>query len=297
MSSPITSKKTSKHRIEHPKDPNSPLTGVLEQVAPDEPTQGRRIALLLHGSIGHKDYLFLKRVALRLPIDSFRFDFRGNFESPGPWRMAGFDDDAEDISAVVAYLTSKFGYVVDLIVAHSRGVVAAIRWMCTAQEAQSVRGFVNASGRYRMDLIYDSHKSFLEDLEKHGHFIRNETVARQPWSAKIMKKDMEEFANFDSSLVWDYFPKKTHVLTLHGLKDAVVPAYDGIIYSRAFAARSPGTHQLYLIEEADHNFTRMQDHVTDTILEWFALMESGTLTTGIWHTGIREPSQVRSSRL
>ena len=66
--------------------------------------------------------------------------------------MSGFDDDAEDINAVVAYLTSKFGYVVDLVVGHSRGVVASIRWMCTAKEAQGVRGFVNASGRYRMDV-------------------------------------------------------------------------------------------------------------------------------------------------
>ena len=46
MSSPITSKKTTKHRVEHPGDPDSPLTGVLEQLAPDEPTQGRRIALV-----------------------------------------------------------------------------------------------------------------------------------------------------------------------------------------------------------------------------------------------------------
>ncbi|KAI0801784.1 Alpha/Beta hydrolase protein [Irpex lacteus] len=297
MTSPITSKKTTKLRIDHPKDPNTPLTGVLEQVAPEKPTQGRRIALVLHGSIGHKDYLFLKRLALRLPIDSFRFDFRGNFESPGPWRMAGFDDDAEDISAVVAYLTSKFGYIVDLIVGHSRGVVASIRWMCTVKEAQSVRAFVNASGRYRMDLIYDSHTKFLEDLEKNGHFVRTETVARQPWSAKITKKDMEEFANFDSSLVWDNFPKHTHVLTLHGLKDTVIPAYDAVIYARAFGARTPGTHQLCLVEEADHNFTGMQDHIADTILQWFDIVEAGEITTGIWQTGVREPSQVRSSKL
>ncbi|KAI0699121.1 ectomycorrhiza-regulated esterase [Cytidiella melzeri] len=297
MTSPITTKKTTKHRVEHYKDPNTPLTGVLEQLAPGEPTQGRRIALLLHGSIGHKDYLFLKRLALRLPIDSFRFDFRGNFESPGPWRMGGFEDDVEDLNAVVAYLTNKLGYLVDIIVGHSRGVVAAIRWMCTAKEAQGVRGFVNASGRYRMNVSHYSHKQFQEVYEANGFFIRTETVARQKWTAKITLADMEEFANFDSSLVWDQFPKATHVLTMHGLQDQVVPAYDAIIYSRAFGARSPGTHQLYYVEEADHNFTGMQDHVAETILEWLGMLEGNTLSTGIWHTGVKEPSRVNGSKL
>ena len=44
-------------------------------------------------------------------------------------------------------------------------------------------------------------------------------------TSRITKEHLEEFANFDSSLVWDYFPKNTHVLTLHGLKDKVVPVY------------------------------------------------------------------------
>ena len=46
MSYPITSKKTTKHRISHPKDPSSPLTGVLEQLEPEKPTHGRKIALV-----------------------------------------------------------------------------------------------------------------------------------------------------------------------------------------------------------------------------------------------------------
>ncbi len=49
MTSPITSKKTTKLRVDHPKDPETPLTGVLEQVAPEESTQGRRIALVSGG--------------------------------------------------------------------------------------------------------------------------------------------------------------------------------------------------------------------------------------------------------
>ena len=64
--------------------------------------------------------------------------------------MGAFVNDVEDIEAVVEYLASQFGYVIDLLVGHSRGVVSAFRWMCTAREAANVRGFVNVSGRYRL---------------------------------------------------------------------------------------------------------------------------------------------------
>ncbi|GJE97189.1 alpha/beta hydrolase [Phanerochaete sordida] len=297
MSYPTTTKKTTKHRIAHPKDPQSPLTGVLEQLSPDVPKKGRRIALLLHGTIGHKDYLFLKRLALRLPMDSFRFDFRGNFESPGPWRMGAFDNDVEDLEAVVAYLTSQLGYVIDLLVGHSRGVVTAFRWMCTAKEAAGVRGFVNVSGRYRMPLIYRTITDVQDELDTKGWFIREATVARQPFAQKVTKADMEEFARFDTSLVWDRFPQRADVLSMHGLQDQTVPPYDAYIYARALGARSPGTHNLCLVEEADHNFTGLQDDVVATVLEWLRMLDNDMLKTGVWKTGVRYMPKPGPSKL
>lgn len=89
---------------------NCTLVGVLERLEPNKPTHGRKIALVgpccasLHMTFrlrrrfcterwgenkpfhtpqddvdilcSHKDYLFQRRAALRLPLDSFRFDFR-----------------------------------------------------------------------------------------------------------------------------------------------------------------------------------------------------------------------------
>ncbi|KIP05369.1 hypothetical protein PHLGIDRAFT_128928 [Phlebiopsis gigantea 11061_1 CR5-6] len=299
MSYPITTKKTTKHRIPHPKDANSPLTGVLEQLEPEKPTQGRKIALLLHGTMGHKDYLFQKRLALSLPIDSFRFDFRGNFESPGPWRVGAFNNDIEDLEAVVKYLTAQFGYVIDLLVGHSRGVVTAFRWMCIAQEAASVRGFVNVSGRYRMPLMYrNMTDEQRQEVEKNGFYISKATVARQPFEQKITKEDIQEFSDFDTSLVWDRFPQLADVLTIHGLADKTVPPFDATIYARALGERSPGTHNLHIVEDADHNFTGLQDIVVAAVMEWFAMLETKKLKTGLWQTGVRyEGPHAESSRL
>lgn len=72
---------------------------------------------------------------------------------------------------------------------------------------------------------------------------------------RTYRKDYDEFASVDTSIVWTQFPVHVHVLTLHGLKDAVVPPYDAFIYARIYGARNPGTHTLRYVEDADHNFT------------------------------------------
>jgi len=45
--------------------------------------------------------------------------------------------------------------------------------------------------------------------------------------------------------------KKSRVLTIHGTKDTVIPVEDG-----KSIAQLIDQHELYLIEEADHNFTQ-----------------------------------------
>lgn len=95
----------------------------------------------------------------------------------------------------------------------------------------------------------------------------------------VSKRDLDEFTSFDVSRVWHEFPQQTHVLTIHGLQDRTVPPYDATIYARALSSRV-GTHNLCLVEEADHNFTKRQDEVVSTILAWLAVRDE--LRTGVW---------------
>ena len=64
-------------------------------------------------------------------------------------------------------------------------------------------------------------------------------------------------------------------------------SYDAVIYARALGERTPGTHTLNLIEDADHNFTGRQDEITDAILDWWALHQRNELATGLWLAGVR----------
>ncbi|GAW09260.1 ectomycorrhiza-regulated esterase [Lentinula edodes] len=155
-------------------------------------------------------------------MDSFRFDFRGNHETPGVWKQGGMDDDLEDIRRV------------------NRG-------LSTISDEETFR-----TGRYQAVATF---------------YVCGRT----------------------SRLV-SYSSAKTDVLTIHGLSDKAVPSYDAIIYARALNERVPGTHNLHLMEDADHNFTGRQDEVVDIILEWWDKHAQRTLKTGIWMSGIRESS-------
>ncbi|KAF8158490.1 ectomycorrhiza-regulated esterase [Crassisporium funariophilum] len=285
----MTDRTSTKLFIQHPAEPECKLVGILEQLAPGEPTQGRKIALILHGTMGHKDYLFQKRLAVRLPLDSFRFDFRGNHETGGVWKQGALHEDIVDLQVVVDYLRSTYGYVIELLVGHSRGSIVAFRWLCTTEDGRKVSAFVNASGRYRMAKILESPAGTIwrEHFAKHGFYTWNVTVARKQIVAKITPEDLENFVNWDTSIIWDQFPQTTDVLTVHGLSDKTVPPYDALIYARALSDRTPGTHTLHLMEDADHNFTGRQDDVVEAILQWWDVREREQLKTGIWATAVK----------
>jgi len=285
----MASRTSTKLFIPHPIEANCTIVGILEQLAPEQTTKGRKIALILHGTMGHKDYLFQKRLALKLPLDSFRFDFRGNHETGGPWKFSSLDEDVDDVSAVVNYLQTEYGYVIDMLAGHSRGSVVGLRWMCTHQDGKNVSAFVNISARYRMHKIADgpTGRAWKDAFETQGYYEWKVVVARKLVTGIIRPEAVQPFANFDTSLVWDKFPSRTHVLTLHGLGDDTVPPYDGLIYARALGNRTPGTHNIHFIEDADHNFTGRQDEVVDTILEWWGKSCRDEFRTGVWMTGIQ----------
>jgi pimeloyl-ACP methyl ester carboxylesterase len=59
-------------------------------------------------------------------------------------------------------------------------------------------------------------------LDSQGYYEWNAVVARKPVVGIIYPNDLEDFANWDTSIVWDKFPSSTDVLTVHGLADQTV---------------------------------------------------------------------------
>ncbi|KIM24729.1 hypothetical protein M408DRAFT_331689 [Serendipita vermifera MAFF 305830] len=269
-------------------DPNCALVGILEQPNGAGAATPKPLALILHGAMGHKDYLFQRKLALRLPMDSFRFDFRGNHESGGAWTVGGIDRDVDDIQVVAEYLKQTYDYNVVVVIGHSRGSIAGCKWVCCgSKETLTVQKFVNVSGRYLMGKFRGIMHRYEDEFREKGYGEWHVRVAGKPVIGKIYPKDVESFASWDISYIASSFPDPVNVLTVQGMADAIVPPHDAILYAQAFGnPKRSGRHTLHYVEGADHNYSGPGHHedVIVTIVEWLQSCEEGSQpVTYLWH--------------
>ncbi|KAK0490098.1 Alpha/Beta hydrolase protein [Armillaria luteobubalina] len=190
-------------------------------------------------------------------MDTFRFDFRGYFESPGIWRQNRMEEDVLDLRIITDYLKAHFGYQIDLVIGHSRGAVLAVRWLCTSEDGKKVSGFVIVSATYRMKdiLVSQSSKIVLKSIADKGFHLLNRRTFTHTFKEKLYREDFVDYAAFDNSLVDYLFPQTIDVLIIQGLEDKGVPVYNAVLYAKALSKRSPGTCSLHLMEHADHTYT------------------------------------------
>lgn len=178
------------------------LAGILSQHDPSSSASRRPLALILHGVLSHKSQSFHPLLASSLPIDSLRFDFRGNADSPllegQEWDMAGFHEDCRDLDAVVEWMEEEYGYQVEAIIGHSRGSLIGWKWMSEAYGDDNAQGdgavddeerrwiqtrrqrgagsgrappaWVSLCGRWNMDRIHDRDQVYAEQFKDKGFF-------------------------------------------------------------------------------------------------------------------------------
>ncbi|SGZ57139.1 CIC11C00000005204 [Sungouiella intermedia] len=243
----------------------------------------KKVALILHGQGGHRDYCYQKLVAHRLAADlghySLRIDFRGcGYLDDHPDTKEGrtLTRDIEDIQTCVEYLLDSSRNAVNInflllsIIAHSRGSAAMFLWAVQQEElvrsgkgakAVIVPNLINCSARYRLETIYERYTFLDQDFE----FIE-QTAMRfgkyQP--TKVTKAELLSLSSPDLSVVRK-LSTAWSVLSVYGLEDHIIPREDCAYYANALS-RGPYTHQLELIEGADHNFYGRKA-VTDDLQE------------------------------
>ncbi|CBQ71640.1 conserved hypothetical protein [Sporisorium reilianum SRZ2] len=269
--------------------PGVDIVGLLHRVDPSSNASSsasnsgqRRIALILHGLLAHKNQCYHRALASALPIDSFRFDFRGNGDTGGDWTMENLGNDVEDLSSVIRHLHHEHGYAVELIVAHSRG--SMVSWMYLSRpeadlqrdmgEKTYVEKLVVVSGRWHMHKVLESYARFQEGFDKQGFYEWNITSAGKKRQYIVWPNDLQAMSQLTTPV--DYVAKlntNTHVLILHGTADRLVDQQDAQCYFEALSsnrARHPDTHRLHFVEGADHMYRGCTQPVVDHVLAWFS---------------------------
>lgn len=241
-----------------------------------------KIAILLHGQGGNRNYCYQKILAHKLAAElgyySVRIDFRGCgslAELTDP-RGRVLELDVEDIESVVArilgpsQLVEGRSFVLSAIISHSRGAVAMFLWALkqhrllqdpkTAASAVFVPNLINCSLRYRSHTVYDRYPLLDEDFEffeqlavRHGKLLK----------VKVTKQELVSLATAEL-LVLRKLPPEWSVLSIYGTKDDIIPKEDSAFFANTLN-RGAYTHHLQIIDGADHNYygTKVIDSESD----------------------------------
>ncbi|RKP12371.1 Alpha/Beta hydrolase protein, partial [Piptocephalis cylindrospora] len=233
------------------------LCGILETSKHPQPAGPRRLALICHGWMGSKNYLFQAQLAKALPFDSFRFDFSGNGESEGFLQWGHFERDIEDIDAAVQLMRQERGYSLDTMIGHSRGALSAFKYATIHPDG--FRCLINVAGRQIMGKLK---KSRVKELETKGYFEMEYNLRS---GRRVIRATREDVASGDA---WQKpfvqnLPPSVRTLTIHGTKDTVNPLSEAV----SFANYAPN-HTLRLLEGADHNLRGFHDTVCAETISW-----------------------------
>ncbi|CAH6718345.1 hypothetical protein CLIB1444_01S04676 [[Candida] jaroonii] len=228
-----------------------------------------KMALILHGQGGHRNYCYQKLLAHRLAkegIYSLRIDFRGcgsSADNADDKVGRVLTQDVEDIQDSVEFLIDgsknplKINFTLSSIISHSRGSVAMFLWALEQDEliksgspkGMIVPNLINCSSRFQSHTVLDRYPLHDEEFVqvpqmvlRHGKF--------QP--IDIMKRELLDLAEADLSKLND-LSLDFSVLSIYGLEDNIIPIVDSSHFANVLN-RGHLSHKLELIPMADHNF-------------------------------------------
>ncbi|KAK3822455.1 MAG: protein-tyrosine phosphatase-like protein [Linnemannia elongata] len=243
---------------------NLNLAGVLQST--NHPS--RRLAIICHGVLGHKNYLFQPSIAnvLAPHMDTFRFDFRGNGDSEGLMGYSNWDDDKADLDAVIAHFERQ-GYYIYALIGHSRGAISCLNYAATSHHVPMIPYIVSISSRFDMSDVKRKHgPEVLELLETQGHFDWQARTGGKDIILRVTQQHFDDFLNFDTAAV-AHIPSMTNVLLIHGSNDDVVPVKDiATLQSHLSHARTA----MRIVTNADHNYRKHYNDLSQIIGDYFS---------------------------
>ncbi|KAI8595740.1 Alpha/Beta hydrolase protein [Dissophora ornata] len=239
------------------------LAGILQSTGHST----RRLGIICHGVLGHKNYLFQPTLANTLApyMDTFRFDFRGNGESEGQMGYSNWEDDQADLDAVISHFEGQ-GYYIYALIGHSRGAISCLNYAATSNHVPLIPYVVSLSSRFHMADVKRKHgPDTMALLEKQGHFDWHARAAGKQVTLRVTQQHFDDFLNFDTAAV-AHIPSMTSILLVHGSDDIVVPVKDICeIQTHLSHARTA----VRIITGADHNYKRHYNVVSETVAHYF----------------------------
>lgn len=229
-----------------------------------------KVALILHGQGGHRNYCYQKRLAHKLAAElgiySLRIDFRGcgnSAENADENLTRVISQDVEDIQECAEYLIdgSKnalgINFTLSSIIGHSRGSTAMFLWAIeqndklkvSCNDAIIVPNLINCCSRFNLHTVGNRYPIQDPDFK----FVATRSLRYgKIQDVNISKAELLSLSTADLAPLKD-LPLDISVLSIYGLEDKVIPLTDPACFANVLN-RGYKSHHLELIPDADHNF-------------------------------------------
>lgn len=238
--------------------------------AAQQPNPGSPLTILCHGLANSKNSPLLRALATglvqKLPYTHavLRFDFSGNGGSEGDFMFGNYLQEAEDLRAVVSHVRNVLRLNVVCILGHSKGATSVLLY---ASKYKDIPCIVNLAGRW--DMSRGVKERFGEDVIRDLEAGKTHTIHTTRWDGDGKKVPLDltiSLAQVQKRMETDIsgaakgLPNDVFVLTLHGGKDPIIPAEDGVAIHNAVK-----NGDLIILPEAGHSFEGVEDSIVEAI--------------------------------
>lgn len=232
------------------------LVGVLEGAG------SKKLVILCHGLQSSKEETLILNLAAGLTgqgFSIFRFDFSGNGESEGEFQFGNYRKEADDLHAVVLYLSGR-QYEISAIVGHSKGATSVLLYSSTYND---VFTFISASGRFALDRGIENWlgEGFKEIIEKDGFIDVKDRTGKVKF--RVTKESLMERLSIDIRSECLSISKDCRFLIVHGTSDEAIPVEDAFEL-----AKHVPNNKLHIIEGASHCYTDHQEEWVSAVVDF-----------------------------
>ncbi|PKI84182.1 dTMP kinase [Malassezia vespertilionis] len=241
-------------------------------------TQGKPLAVMIHGINSHKNSLFFTPLAQVLPMDSFRYDMRGEGFTPGDSELSDYEAAVDELAYLIDYLQQRFGYVVEMLVCHSKGCGVAYTYMskyCTLNSLKYQRPptfAVMASARYTMTTSLVRFDNVEEHIAQLGYVPVKKIVKGKMVEGRMYKEDIDRTLRYPMGHHVQRCPPSVNVFLVHGTADAIVTVdhlADFVNVLTGQPSRPAGSVCTNLLLDCDHNYKDgFRAVVVERVLHW-----------------------------
>jgi uncharacterized protein len=220
------------------------------------------VIIICHGFMSWRNQMLLTHLAGGLSKEmnchSIRFDFTGNGHSTGTWRYGNFEQEVQDLKAIIQFVRVQMKCQVACVVGHSKAAYAVLQTaLYQDEEAFKIPTFCILAGRFSLRGEFDPKARFteaqLKTFEETGKLMLG---TRGEQRLVISQSDIDERMKLDSS---GCIGIRSNVIIIHGDADKTVD----VANAYRFAEIIPNS-ELHIVKGADHSFNGLR-HIKELV--------------------------------